>query len=126
MHETALMRNLLAIVDRAARDGGGSPVRVIHVRIGEMAGVSEDALRFAFDVMARGTAADGAALEIERIPLTVGCTRCGTRSHPDDFVFVCPACGCSEIEVLEGREMEVDHILVDETETRAGGAGASQ
>jgi len=120
VHETALMRNLLAIVDRAAHDEGGSPVRVIHLKIGEMAGVSEDALRFAFDVMARGTRAEGAALEIQKVPLIIGCKKCSARSHPDNFVFMCPGCGCSEIEILEGREMEVDYILVGENATGAG------
>jgi hydrogenase nickel incorporation protein HypA/HybF len=106
------MKNLLAIVDRAARDEGGAPVRVVHLRIGEMAGVSEDALRFAFDVMAKGTAAEGASLGVEKVPLRIRCTGCGADSNPADFVFICPECGSRDIEILAGREMEVDYILV--------------
>jgi hydrogenase nickel incorporation protein HypA/HybF len=106
------MKNLLSIVERAARDEGGGPVRVVHLKIGEMAGVSEDALRFAFDVMAKGTAAEKASLEVERVALKIRCKGCGADSCPADFVFLCPACGSGEIEILAGREMEVDYILV--------------
>jgi len=111
------MKNLLAIVDEAARNEGGGPVRVVHLRIGEMAGVSPDALRFAFDVMAKGTAAEGSALEIEHVPLNVRCGSCGATAGPVDFVFVCPVCGSAEIEILTGREMEVDYIIAGEDET---------
>jgi hydrogenase nickel incorporation protein HypA/HybF len=118
------MSNLLAIVDRAARAEGGGPVRVVHLKIGEMAGVNEDALRFAFEVMAKGTAAEGAELGIEKVPLLVRCAACGTRSNAADFVFRCPACGSGDIEILAGREMEVDYILVGDGAAGAGDAGA--
>jgi hydrogenase nickel incorporation protein HypA/HybF len=106
------MKNLLSIVERAARDEGGGPVRVVHLKIGEMAGVSEDALRFAFDVMAKGTVAEKASLEVERVALKIRCKGCGADSCPVDFVFLCPSCGSGEIEILAGREMEVEYILV--------------
>lgn len=117
------MKNLLAIVDRAARDEGGGPVRVVHLRIGEMAGVSEDALRFAFDVMAKGTAAEGASLGVEKVPLQIRCMGCGADSNPADFVFLCPACGSRDIEIVGGREMEVDYILVGDSPAETDDAG---
>jgi hydrogenase nickel incorporation protein HypA/HybF len=118
------MSNLLAIVDRAARTEGGGPVRVVHLRIGEMAGVNEDALRFAFEVMAKGTAAEGAELGIEKVPLRARCASCGAHSIPADFVFRCPACGSGDIEILAGREMEVDYILVGDRVGEPEDAGA--
>ena len=120
MHETSLMQNMLAIVERAARDAGEGPVRVIHLRIGELAGVGIDALRFAFEVLSAGTAAEGGALEIEQVPLAIRCARCGARSHPSDFIFRCAECDSPEIEILTGREMDVEYILVGE---EGGGSG---
>ncbi len=124
MHEASLMSDLLAIVDRAARTEGGGPVRVVHLRIGEMAGVSEDALRFAFEVMSKGTAAEGAELEVEKVRLRARCAACGAHSNPADFVFRCPACGSGDIEILAGREMEVDYILVGDPAGGPEDAGA--
>lgn len=123
MHEASLMSNLLAIVERAAVDEGGGPVRVVHMKIGELSGVNADALRFAFDCMSPGTVAEGGTLEIERVPLAIRCKGCGATAHPDDLVFVCAACGSFEIEILTGREMEVDYILMNDGAADPGGSG---
>lgn len=122
MHEVSLMTNLLGIVERAASAECRGPVRVIHLKIGEMSGVNPEAMRFAFEVLSRGTAAEGGSLEIERVPVRVRCARCGAETSPADLVFRCASCGCGEIEILTGREMEVDYILVGDDEPGACGA----
>ncbi len=114
MHEVSLMKNLLGVVARAAERGGGGPVRTIHLRIGELSGVNEDALRFAFDVLRRGTVAEGGKLECEIVPLELRCRACGAEFCPRELVFICPACQSAEIDVKTGREMEVDYIDVDD------------
>ena len=121
MHEVSLMSNLLAIVDHAAAQERGGPVRVIHLKVGEMAGVNIDALQFAFDCLSRGTSAEGGRLEFERVPLVARCRRCGARSNPKECVFTCGACGSDDLDILSGREMEVDYILVGDDDGRAGG-----
>lgn len=114
MHETALMKSLLDIVEEAARTNGAPRVRTVHLRIGEMAGVNAEAMRFAFEVLAPGTAAEGATLACERVPLRIRCRRCGAEERPRDFAFSCASCGSTGIEILAGREMEVDYIETDD------------
>ncbi len=114
MHEVSLMKNLLRTVEGVASAEGEKPVQVIHLRIGEMSGVSIDALSFAFDVLSKGTIAEGGRLEFERVPLRARCRECGEEFHPEEFVFRCAACGSPEIDILSGREMEVDYIMLDD------------
>lgn len=121
MHEVSLMKNLLGVVAGAAGREGGGPVRTIHLRIGELSGVNEDALRFAFDVLSRGTIAEGGTLECEIIPLAARCRACGAEFHPRDLVFLCQSCGDADIEVMTGREMEVDYICIDDGTERVAG-----
>ncbi len=125
MHEASLMQNVLAIAEKAARGEGATAIRSIHLRIGDMAGVSADALRFAFEVLSPGTMAEGGALEIERVPLTVRCAACGAVSGQEEFAALCPACGSCEIEILTGREMEVDYIETDGDGSPGGAAPAA-
>jgi hydrogenase nickel incorporation protein HypA/HybF len=120
------MKNLLSIVDRTAGAEGGGPVRVVHLKIGDMAGVNADSLRFAFEVMAKDSSAAHAVLEIETVPLSCRCTACGARMRPEDFVFICTACGSREIEILTGREMEIDYILVGDDATGADEAAGRE
>jgi hydrogenase nickel incorporation protein HypA/HybF len=126
MHEAVLMKNLLSIVDSTSRREGAGPVRVVHLRIGEMAGVNADALQFAFDVMAKDSTAADAVLEIEKVPLSIRCRTCGAEARPEDFVFVCGVCGSGEIEILTGREMEVDYIVAGEDTAHAGEAAGGE
>lgn len=116
----SLMKNLLRTVEDAAAKEGGVPVQIIHLRIGEMSGVNTDALSFAFEVLSKGTAAEGGRLEFERVPLRARCRECGSEFHPDEFVFRCGGCGSPEIEILGGREMEVDYIMLDDEITGKG------
>lgn len=114
MHEVSLMRNLLEVVEETARREGATRVDAIHLRIGELAGVSVDSLAFAFEILSKGTPAEGGRLECETVPLSARCRSCGAGFRPEDLVFRCPSCGGAEIEVTAGREMEVDYILLDE------------
>lgn len=114
MHEVSLMKNLLETVERAASGESGGPIKVIHLRIGEMSGVNIDALTFAFDVLKKGTVAERGKLEFEQVPLEAKCKTCGARFHPDGFVFVCGECSSGDLEITSGREMQVDYILIDD------------
>jgi hydrogenase nickel incorporation protein HypA/HybF len=65
MHELGITRNLVAIVSDAAQ---GRRVRKVWLEIGERSALLPDAVRFCFDVVSRGTALEGAALEIVALP----------------------------------------------------------
>jgi len=114
VHEVSLMTNLLEIVERIAGKEGAESIKVIHLRIGEMAGVNIDALSFAFDVLSKGTKTEGGKLEFERVPLRIRCKECGLESRPKGLIFYCDRCSSPDIEILSGREMEVDYILLDD------------
>jgi len=120
LHEVSLMKNILKIAgDAALSRGGGGKVTLVHLRIGEMSGVCEESLRFAFQVLNAGTVCEGAGLGIERVPIRVTCRRCGAEYHPEEFTFVCRECGSPKLNIDSGREMEIDYILTDdETEER--------
>jgi hydrogenase nickel incorporation protein HypA/HybF len=64
MHELGITRNIVSIVGQAAR---GRRVVRITLEIGALAGVEPRAIAFCFDVVARGTTAEGAVLDI--VPL---------------------------------------------------------
>ena len=122
MHEVSLMTNLLVVVEKSASREGCDQVSVIHLRVGEFSGVNIDALNFAFEVLRKGTVAESAELQCETIPLVISCKSCGTESRPDQFIFRCKNCESSEIEIISGREMEIDYILVDEESENADSA----
>ena len=64
MHELGITRNIVAIAGDAAR---GRRIIRITLAVGARAGVQPEAIAFCFDVVARGTAAEGAVLHILRL-----------------------------------------------------------
>jgi hydrogenase nickel incorporation protein HypA/HybF len=65
VHEMSLLRGLLRQIETVARKNGASRVRVIRLKLGPLAHIEPDHLREHFIDAARGTAAEGARLEIE-------------------------------------------------------------
>jgi len=114
MHEVSVMRNLLEIVEATADREGAERIDVIHLRIGEMAGINFESLEFAFKILSKGTRAEGGRLEYDKVDLLVKCAECSHEFDPEELVFRCPACDSGQVDIITGREMEVDYILLDE------------
>jgi hydrogenase nickel incorporation protein HypA/HybF len=100
-------------LEHAARHGAGR-IHRIALRVGDFSGVVPEALEFALDVVSDGTIAEGAQLEIVRVPLICVCTSCGSEFQPLDgfFDFDCPQCHSMSARVRQGRELELDHLEV--------------
>lgn len=108
MHELSIA---VSLIDRACEESerrGGRRIEAVFLRLGPYSGVVEDALRFSWDLATAGSAAEGARLEIEHVPLVVHCPRCDAdREPPGVHDLRCPVCGSPAGEVVSGRELEL-------------------
>jgi hydrogenase nickel incorporation protein HypA/HybF len=107
MHEAGIATNLIEAVQQRLQTVPGARVTAIHVRIGELAGVSTDALDFAFECLSASTPLAGAKLVFDLVPLMVACDACGQTTPVEDLVFRCGLCGSERTRVASGRELEV-------------------
>ena len=116
MHEFALAQSLFSIMDRTASMHGGGRIESATLRLGIMVQIDPDALSFAFDVVTRGTCAEGCSLRLERVPLTVRCPKCAFAGAVKPDTLACPSCGAVGLTITGGREIELDSIdLEDES-----------
>jgi hydrogenase nickel incorporation protein HypA/HybF len=91
---------------------GTTRVLGIRLKVGRLAAVVPDALRFSFDVCTHGTVLEGARLEIDVIEGRGRCRRCGAELSIPSYGCLC-ACGGADIEVLAGDELRIEHVEVD-------------
>ena len=112
MHELAIAQSVVAIADRHA---GGRVVTRVELKVGHLRQVVPSALRFAFELIAEGTALDGAELCIEEVPAAGVCRECGAESVLPDFPLCCARCGGLDVEVVRGEELLVDSLEIEET-----------
>lgn len=112
MHEMSIARSLLEIIDEHVPrpDGAAGRVKVVRLRIGEMAGVVPESLRFCFEVASEGTIAHGAELVIEEIPIRCRCRQCRADFAVERYAFICPRCSSRDVELLSGSELDVTEL----------------
>jgi len=110
MHELGISRNIVAIVGEAA---GGRRVRRVTLEIGRLSGVVREALEFSFDLVAQGTPAAGAVLEIREIEGRARCADCAAEFAVPDFLAAC-TCGSRRLAHIAGEELNVKSVDLED------------
>lgn len=111
MHEMGVAQQMVNIaLDAIPSDMPEPKVERINLRIGRLAAVVEDSLKFCFEIITKDSPLEGAELIIETIPVSVNCRDCGHQWTVDGPVFTCPACREGAVEILSGRELEISSL----------------
>jgi hydrogenase nickel incorporation protein HypA/HybF len=112
MHELSIALGLIDLATEEAARQGDVHVAAVYLRIGPLAGVVADSLRFSFELAAEGTPIEGARLEIEQVPVIVRCSTCaGEHTIATPYRIRCPICG-EPAEVIGGRELQLTAMEV--------------
>jgi hydrogenase nickel incorporation protein HypA/HybF len=77
-----------------------------------LSGVEPEALAFCFDAVIRGSIAQGARLEVIRLPGTGWCRACEHSVPMSEVYGECPVCGGHPVQVTGGTEMRVRELDV--------------
>ncbi len=122
MHEMGIAESVLhAVRKQIATCAGARPLKV-GLKIGELAGVDPEALRFCFEVMARGTELESLQLEIEFCPRRQRCGECGNEFAVTNYEFKCPQCGCERGDCAGGDELDIAYVEGEEHATSGVGS----
>ena len=113
MHELAIAESVLKIAVREAESRGATRVLEVRMRIGELSGVIPECLRECFGIASRGSLAEGASIEVSRIPASIRCRDCGYEGAIGRGSFVCPECGSAGFQLTGGREYFVDSLKIE-------------
>lgn len=101
------------MIEDAARQQGFSSVKAVWLEIGMLSGVEPEALSFCFDAVTRNSIADGARLEMIRLPGQAWCMPCETTVEVMESLAACPRCGSYQLQVTGGNEMRVKELEVE-------------
>ncbi|MDJ0857746.1 MAG: hydrogenase maturation nickel metallochaperone HypA [Dinoroseobacter sp.] len=110
MHEMSLCEGIRTVIEDQARAHNVHKVTRVRVEIGKFAGVEKPALEFAFDVVMRGSVAEGAVLEMLDLPGKAMCFDCAKEVEIDDRLQPCPTCGGGKLMPTGGDEMRVKDL----------------
>ncbi len=111
MHELAIAESIVEISNRQAN---GRRVTKVHLKVGHLRQVVPSALAFSFGLVAQDTSVEGAELEMEQVPAIGSCHGCGSESKLKEFPLQCQGCGGFELQILEGEELFVEFLELEE------------
>jgi Zn finger protein HypA/HybF involved in hydrogenase expression len=61
----------------------------------------------------KDTELDGAALEVERIPVRFRYQGCATEFDASDFVLDCPTCSRKDAKIIAGDELALSYLELE-------------
>ncbi len=108
MHEMSIAQSALDIILQESQNHKVNRVISVALKVGELSAVETESLRFCFELLTKGTLAEGARLDIERVEVTCRCQDCGSNFTVQDLMFSCPSCKSNRVEMLSGRELSVE------------------
>ena len=119
MHELSIAQEIFGIVYHYVPAPKENSVKSVRVRIGKLSNILPDSLTFCFEAITNNTPLKGAKLEIIHVPVSIKCSNCNKTSEIEPPVFACPVCGSNQIKIIDGTDMQVDSIeLNDEIEEK--------
>ena len=115
MHELSIATRVVDLATEHCRAAGADRVAAVTLRIGRLACVHEDALRFSFDLVREATPLAAATLRVIDVPVAIWCPTCRAEVElPGIQSFACPVCGTKSGDIRRGRELDLESIeLVD-------------
>ena len=112
MHEMSLCESIIQTLEEQALAQQYRKVQTVRLLVGALSGVEVSALRFGFDVVTRGTLADGARLEVEQVPAQAWCLPCAKTVEIQQRYDACPYCGSYQLQVTGGEELQIKELEV--------------
>ncbi|GAB4351021.1 MAG: hydrogenase maturation nickel metallochaperone HypA [Candidatus Abyssubacteria bacterium] len=113
MHEMSIAQSILRITLAEAAKNGARKIRTVRIRAGELRGIVPDQLSFFFEFITKDTPAEGAKLDVEKVPIKAKCKSCEDIFMVQDLKFICPQCQSTDVDVMEGLELAVKEIEIE-------------
>ena len=108
----SIAENMLEIIEGYRAEKGFERCSSVTVRIGLLAAVDEEALRFAFETLAESGPHQGVVLEVEKTYPQAKCS-CGCSFEVTDLLYTCPQCGAITAELSGGDDLNIVRLEVD-------------
>jgi hydrogenase nickel incorporation protein HypA/HybF len=114
MHELSIAMSIVELVEEEA-ECRGVQVEAVHLKLGALSGVVKEALLSCYEMACEGTQLQGSRLLVEDVPVVIFCLSCrAQRPLKSVQLFCCPECGTPASEVVQGKELEVVALEIQE------------
>jgi hydrogenase nickel incorporation protein HypA/HybF len=108
VHELSIAMSIVELAEEELAGRTDATVHAVHLKLGQLSGVSREALESCYEMACFDSPLAGSRLVIEEIPVTVDCPNCAEVRQLDSIqVFCCPVCGVAVSNIVSGKELQV-------------------
>jgi hydrogenase nickel incorporation protein HypA/HybF len=107
MHELSIALSLLEVAEEEIeKQGGGSRVAALYLRVGPLSGIVPEALTSAYELACERTPFEGSRLVFEEVPIVIFCPKCNAERPVHSVQNICCVeCNTPSAEIVHGREL---------------------
>ncbi len=114
MHELSIAMSIVELAEEEA-ERRGAQVTAVHLKLGRLSGVVKEALLSCYEMACEGTPLQGSRLLVEDVSVLIFCPSCQTQRPVSSVqLFCCSECGTAASEVVQGKELEVVALEIQE------------
>jgi hydrogenase nickel incorporation protein HypA/HybF len=115
MHELSIAMSIVELAEEEIERRGEVQVSAVHLKLGALSGVMKEALLSCYEMACEGTPLMGSRLVIEDVPVVVFCPACKAQRPLSSIqLFCCAECGTPTSEIVQGKEIEVTALELEE------------
>ena len=125
MHEVSIAESVIKTVNATLEGREFIKVNEVHLDIGELTFISDEALGYAFKVLTERTHLEGAVLVITPVEGEVSCSSCGyegpvqrvddERWHTQAPILSCPECS-GVVDITKGTDIITTNVKLEVNE----------
>jgi len=113
MHEMSIAEGILQVLEEQALAQQYTRVKAVWLEIGPLSMIETESLRFCFEAVTKNSLAQGAELNIIKIPGEVFCMQCLKTVPVAQRFDACNACGSYQLQITQGEEMRIKELEVE-------------
>ncbi|TBL60196.1 hydrogenase maturation nickel metallochaperone HypA [Hafnia alvei] len=113
MHELTLCQSAFDIIEQQAQANNVKRVTGVWLEIGALSCIEESAVHFCFEIVCRGSVAEGCALHITTQPAQAWCWDCSQAITVSAHDAGCPHCQSHNLRVDSGDSMQIKQIEIE-------------
>ncbi len=115
MHELSIAMSIVEMAEEEIERRGEVRVNAVHLKLGALSGVVKEALLASYEIACDESALKGSTLVIIEIPVLIFCSGCQAQRPISSMqLFCCAECGTPSSEIVQGREIEVVALEIEE------------
>lgn len=115
MHEITLCQRAIELIEQQARQHGASKVTGVWLEVGAFSCVETSALQFCFDLVCRGTLAEGCTLDVHQQEAECWCYDCQQHiTLLTQRVRVCPQCNGTNLRIVADDGLQIKRLEIEQ------------